>query len=297
MKKILVSLGILVLALSIVGIAAGGGGGGRDLVKVPLVKFTSTAPGYPFTSGTLVLNGGKEKVSIDVEVKGVKADFQYTVYLEVIYGLTGWYYVEVGKLDTDAYGNGRLETSYPFPAGNYILGIDVADWAGPAEFVSDSNKNGVWDGAADLRSDVTVDPGTGFDQFGYNYNARIFVGKADGVDRVLDGKVWGDPMYANDNLVMKWNEAWDLCNDHGNNDVTYCLGAWTSNEWNGMMPDGTQSVWHYKIIWVGATGRSSPYWRDGGYVVWNNYEVIMDQGVDPTGHAVYAHAIPNGYGA
>jgi hypothetical protein len=49
----------------------------------------------------------------------------------------------------------------------------------------------------------------GFDEFGYNYKARVFVGKADGVDRVLDGKVWGDPAYANDHLVMKWSKAWD----------------------------------------------------------------------------------------
>jgi len=26
----------------------------------------------------------------------------------------------------------------------------------------------------------------GFDEFGYNYNARIFVGPADGVDRILE---------------------------------------------------------------------------------------------------------------
>jgi hypothetical protein len=32
------------------------------------------------------------------------------------------------------------------------------------------------------------------------------LGKADGVDRVLDGKVWGDPTYANDWLVMKWSK-------------------------------------------------------------------------------------------
>jgi len=43
----------------------------------------------------------------------------------------------------------------------------------------------------------------GFDEFGYNYQARIFVGSADGVDRLLDGKVWGDPTYANDHLKMK----------------------------------------------------------------------------------------------
>ena len=42
----------------------------------------------------------------------------------------------------------------------------------------------------------------GFDQFGYNYKARIFVGAADGVDRSLDGRVWGDTTYANDHLVV-----------------------------------------------------------------------------------------------
>jgi len=49
--------------------------------------------------------------------------------------------------------------------------------------------------------------GNGFDKFGYNYPARIFVGAADGVDRVLDGAFLGDPTYANDHLVMKWSKA------------------------------------------------------------------------------------------
>ncbi len=140
----------------------------------------------------------------------------------------------------------------------------------------------------------------GFDQYGYNYGARIFVGPADGVDKVLDGKVWGDPTYANDHLVMKWNAAWDACNANGYNNPTYCAGAWTDNEWNGMAPDGSSAVWHYKIIWVGSAGAASPYWRSGGYSVWGNYEVIMDQGLDPsfgTGHIWGALATPNGYGA
>ncbi|TDA39279.1 MAG: hypothetical protein DSO08_02465 [Candidatus Methanomethylicota archaeon] len=61
--------------------------------------------------------------------------------------------------------------------------------------------------AAAIMPAITV--GGGFDEYGYNYEARIFVGKADGVDRVLDGKVWGDPTYANDWLVMKWSKAWE----------------------------------------------------------------------------------------
>jgi hypothetical protein len=65
----------------------------------------------------------------------------------------------------------------------------------------------------------------GFNQNGYNYAARIFSGPADGVDKILDGKVWGDAIYANDHLVMKWNAAWDACNANGYDDPTYCPGA------------------------------------------------------------------------
>src|SRR5665811_50120 len=129
-----------------------------------------------------------------------------------------------------------------------------------------------------------------------NYSARIFVGPADGVDGNLDGNVWGDPTYANDQLVMKWNKAWDECNEHGSNDPAYCAGAWETNEWNGKVPDGSGEVWHYKIIWVGSEGSS--YWRDGGELIWNHYEVIMSQGISEGGnHEFPVHATPNGFGA
>lgn len=136
----------------------------------------------------------------------------------------------------------------------------------------------------------------GFNQYGYNYGARVFSGAADGVDRNLDGTVWGDPTYASDHLVMKWNKAWDDCNANGYDNPQYCAGAWVTNEWNGMAPDGSQENWHYKIIWVGSAGQASPYWVDGGYSVWGNYEVISDYGINKTTHQhlVYAHGIPNG---
>jgi len=136
--------------------------------------------------------------------------------------------------------------------------------------------------------------GGGFDQYGYNYQARIFVGPADGVDRSLDGAVWGDPTYANDHLVMKWSKAWD---DARFNGAAWTCDAWTDNEWNGMMPDGSQSVWHYKIVWVGPELEASPCWRTGGYAIWGEFETIMDQGADPSGHTWFAHAVPTGYGS
>lgn len=124
---------------------------------------------------------------------------------------------------------------------------------------------------------LAAKPGnTGFDEFGYNYQARIFIGKADGVDRVLDGKVWGDATYANDHLVMKWSKAWDDARFHG---APWSPEAWCSNEWNGMFPGGSQEVWHYKMIWVGPEPENSPYWREGGYAIWGQFEVILSQGV------------------
>lgn len=134
----------------------------------------------------------------------------------------------------------------------------------------------------------------GFDEFGYNYEARIFNGKADGVDKILDGMVWGDATYANDKLVMKWSKAWD---DARFNGAPWTPDAWEDNEWNGKFPGGSGQIWHYKIIWVGPDLENSPYWRPGGYEVWGEFEVIMDQGQDPNagpGHIWYAHAKPNG---
>lgn len=149
----------------------------------------------------------------------------------------------------------------------------------------------------------TVMAAGGFDQFGYNYQARLFSGKADGVDRRLDGKVWGDSTYANDHLVMKWSKAWDDARFHN---APWTPDAWEDNEWNGMTPNGSKQLWHYKIIWVGSALENSPYWRAGGYPIWGQFEVIMDQGVDKAndfcnanngGHQICALASPNGYGA
>ncbi len=142
--------------------------------------------------------------------------------------------------------------------------------------------------------------GGAFDQYGYNEKARIFQGPADGIDRVLDGKVWGDSTYAKDTLVMKWNSQWDACNDAGNDNIAACVGAWTDNEWNGAKAGGSGETWHYKIIWVGSQGEASPYWKAGGYLIWGNYEVLMDQGVTRDGgpvHIVGAKSTPNGYGS
>lgn len=133
----------------------------------------------------------------------------------------------------------------------------------------------------------------GFDEFGYNYQARIFVGPADGVDRTLDGMVWGDQTYANDHLVMKWSKAWDDARFHG---APWTPDAWVNNEWNGVFPGGSGEVWLYMIIWVGPELENSPYWREGGYPVWGQFEVIVSHGVMDGEHIWETHATPSGVG-
>jgi hypothetical protein len=142
---------------------------------------------------------------------------------------------------------------------------------------------------------VLADNGRGFDEFGYNYHARTFVGQADGVDRSLDGMVWGDPTYANDQLVMKWNAEWDRGNDQGWTSGPY--DAWTNNEWNGMVPGGSGETWVYKIVWVGGCGDDYTPLANGGYCIWGQFEVILSHGTIDGEHVWETRANPAGYGA
>lgn len=139
---------------------------------------------------------------------------------------------------------------------------------------------------------VLAEKTTGFDQFGYNYNARLFNGKADGVDKTLDGTVWGDAKYGNDRLVMKWSKAWDEARFNG---APWTAGAWEDNEWNGKVPGGSGETWHYKIIWVGPELQASQYWREGGSPIWGQFEVIFSQGSVANEHFWETHAKPAGF--
>jgi hypothetical protein len=140
-----------------------------------------------------------------------------------------------------------------------------------------------------------ADPGdSGFNEFGYNYGARIFVGPADGVDKALDGMVWGDPTYAKDQLVMKWNAEWDRGNAEGWANPPYA--AWENNEWNGMVPGGSGETWHYKFVWVGPCGSDGTPVDGGGYCIWGQFAVILSQGT-ADGHFWDVLAHPAGFGA
>ena len=147
---------------------------------------------------------------------------------------------------------------------------------------------------------VSVTPvlaGNGFDEFGYNRTARIFNGTGESwaLSKGLPADYLG--AYANDKLIMKWNSEWDRGNEEGWTDPDG-YKAWEDNEWNGRGPDGSGEVWHYKIVWVGACGADYTPLEDGGYCLWGQFEVIMDQGSSVTlEHLWLTHADPAGYGA
>ena len=124
--------------------------------------------------------------------------------------------------------------------------------------------------------DKNGDPiSVGFDQYGYNYQARLFNGTYDGYDRNLDGLVNGQAVdYADWNLEMKWSEEW-LSNKDCDGDGKLDRGddgtskGWLTNHVQAKYVDVDGSIQHYsyfcKIVWVGPGGS-----------LWGQYEIIQE---------------------
>jgi len=143
----------------------------------------------------------------------------------------------------------------------------------------------------------------GFDKYGYNYKARIFVGIGENWYRgkyridlepypndASDPTFYWDATYGLDRLVMKWSKAWDDARFHGGE---WTAEAWCTNEWNGMA-GGSGETWHYTTVWVGSELESSVYWREGGYAIWGEFEVILSHGTVAGEHFWEAHTTPAG---
>ncbi len=142
---------------------------------------------------------------------------------------------------------------------------------------------------------------SGYDQFGYNYQAHMFNGTYDSSDRTIDGTYWGDTGdYVDDKLMMKWSDAWLAnvdCNGDGKLDRGLVDGdpSGTSMGWltNHVVGDYTLdgNVQNYtdfvKIVW---TGPSSP--------LWGQYTVIQEVWNDPAGglNGLYSKIGTPGFG-
>lgn len=125
---------------------------------------------------------------------------------------------------------------------------------------------------------------TGFDKYGYNYQAHEFSGTYDSVDRKLDGKYFGwTGDFVDDKLMMKWSDDW-LANRDCNGDGKLDRGTsgislgWLTNHVVGDYDsdgDGTQDAAYtdfVKIVWVGPGGD-----------LWGQYTIIQEVYNDPLG--------------
>lgn len=135
---------------------------------------------------------------------------------------------------------------------------------------------------------------TGYDEFGYNYQAHIFSGRYCDYDRIEGGD------YCDVNLIMKWNDAWlsnkdcdgDGLLDRPDDFGSYIgSGAWCTNHQSGSYidADGKKCKWTYFVKIVAAPADAEVvdgYWytADGteiGPVIWGSFAVIQRVYNDP----------------
>jgi hypothetical protein len=145
-----------------------------------------------------------------------------------------------------------------------------------------------------LASDGTVLT-TGYDQWGYNYQAHMFNGFY--CDAYRDA-AWCQP-YKDIELMMKWNDAWLSnvdCDADGVLDRHYGFGsyigsgAWLTNHQRGSYElDGQTCNWDYFVKIIAAPADATLvggiwYAADGteiGPVIWGSFAIIQQVENDP----------------
>lgn len=106
---------------------------------------------------------------------------------------------------------------------------------------------------------------TGYDVYGYNYQAHMFNGSYCDSDRVVGG------VYCDVNLIMKWNDAWlsnkscdtdDLLDRHFDFDSYIGSGAWVTNHQSGVYDGGggVLCTWVYFVKIVAAPADAYQNW-------------------------------------
>ena len=144
---------------------------------------------------------------------------------------------------------------------------------------------------------------TGYDQWGYNYQAHMFNGTY--CDAYRDA-AWCQP-YRDDELMMKWNDAWlsnQDCDGDGKLDRYYGhssyigSGAWLTNHISGTYPltdvDPTANPnkkcrWNYFVKIVAAPSdavKVAGKWYDPvgdeiGEVIWGSFAIVQEVSNDP----------------
>ncbi len=152
---------------------------------------------------------------------------------------------------------------------------------------------------------------TGFDEWGYNYQARIFNGMYCDSYR---NATWCEP-YIDVNLIMKWNDAWlsnQDCDGDGLLDRFYDFdtyigsGAWLTNHQKGRYvdDDGKKQRWEYFVKIVAAPADATAiggFWyaadeSEIGPVIWGSFAIIQEV-INDTGTGEHGVAYLSPYSA
>ncbi len=137
---------------------------------------------------------------------------------------------------------------------------------------------------------------TGYDEWGYNYQGRMFNGGYCDAYRDAD---WCQP-YKDIDLMMKWNDAWlsnkdcdsdGLLDRHHGYDSYIGSGAWLTNYQSGKVEvNGKLRKWTYfiKIVAVPSDAyKEDGYWftaddNEIGPVIWGAFAIIQEVSNDPS---------------
>lgn len=169
------------------------------------------------------------------------------------------------------------------------LAILMWSHTGPSEVRCQQACTTIQDGTLISSAGEALD--TGYDQWGYNYQAHIFNGKY--CDAYRDA-AWCQP-YADVDLEMKWNDAWlsnQDCNSDGlldrHNGFTSYIGsgAWLTNHQKGVYVDGNgkRQRWSYfsKIVAAPADADlvgTTWFAADGteiGPAIWGEFAIVQE---------------------
>lgn len=141
---------------------------------------------------------------------------------------------------------------------------------------------------------------TGFDQYGYNYQAYQYIGYYGNYQRPPEPVDWGYQ------LMMKWNDAWLSnmdCDGDGKLDRHYGFssyigsGAWLTNHQKGVNEDGTH--WEYFVKIVAKPNENFDCEEVGGSQIWDAFCIIQQVSNDPSlgEHGILTLVNPAGFGA
>jgi hypothetical protein len=153
---------------------------------------------------------------------------------------------------------------------------------------------------------------TGFDKWGYNYQAHMFSG---GYCDSYRNASWCQP-YKEDQLLMKWNDAWlsnqdcdgdGLLDRHSGFPSYIGSGAWLTNHQSGVYVDdnGNECKWTYfcKIVAVPSNAvKTNGIWysaegKEIGPAIWDEFAITEEVNNDPcAGLKGISYRSPEGLG-